>query len=240
MFTTTTYFLYVQKMKYLKKYSQALVYTLGLFLFFSICIDLSFEINYISVNSGDDYRKINDSTVAIVLGAAVYGNKPSPVLNHRLKSALTLYKKRKVKKILLSGDNGTRSYNELKPMLNYMLKNKVKKEDIFVDNSGFRTLDTLLRAKYIFQIKDAVIVTQRFHQPRAAFIAEKIGIKVSCFESDVGEYKDETKNRFREFFARNLAWIDMNLMQEVTYTGKSYPITGDGTETWKLRDIPLE
>lgn len=227
-------------MKKLKKYSQALLYTLGLFLFFSICIDLSFEINYISINSGDDYKKLKDSTVAIVLGAAVYGNKPSPVLNDRLKSALVLYKKRKVKKILLSGDNGTRSYNELKPMLNYMLKNKVKKEDIFVDNSGFRTLDTLLRAKYIFQINDAIIVTQRFHQPRAAFIAEKIGIQVSCYESDSGEYKDETKNRFREFFARNLAWIDMNLMSDIKYTGKLYPITGDGTETWKLKDIPLE
>ncbi|MBK7053456.1 MAG: YdcF family protein [Leptospiraceae bacterium] len=183
---------------------------------------------------------MHDSTVAIVLGAAVYGNKPSPVLSDRLKSALILYKKRKVKKILLSGDNGTRSYNELKPMLNYMLKNKVKKEDIFVDNSGFRTLDTLLRAKYIFQIKDAIIVTQRFHQPRAAFIAEKIGIKVSCFESDTGEYKDDTKNRFREFFARNLAWFDLNLMSDVSYTGKPYPISGDGTETWKLKDIPLQ
>jgi len=227
-------------MNKLKKYSQVLLYTFGLFLFFSICIDLSFEINYITINSGSDYKKINDSTVAIVLGAAVYGNKPSPVLNDRLKSALLLYKKRKVKKILLSGDNGSRSYNELKPMLNYMLKNKVKKEDIFVDNSGFRTLDTLQRAKYIFQVQDAVIVTQRFHQPRAAFIGEKLGLKVSCFESDLREYRDETKNRFREFFARNLAWIDMNLMSDVTYTGKPYPISGDGTETWKLKDIPLE
>ena len=95
-------------------------------------------------------------------------------------------------------------------------------------------------AKYIFKLKDAIIVTQRFHQPRAAFIAEKIGIKVACYESDSGEYKDETKNRFREFLHVTLHGLTINLMSDIKYTGKPLSnFTGDGTETWKLKDIPL-
>lgn len=218
-----------------------LFYTLGFILFCSVVIDLSFELNYLHINASSDYHDIQDATVAIVPGAAVYGNKPSPILADRLKSALLLYKNKKVKKILLSGDNGIKSYNELKPMLEFMLTNKVKKEDIFVDNAGFRTFDTIMRARHIFEVEDAVIVTQKFHQPRAAFIAENVGIKVSCMESDIRDYRDVVKNRFREYLARNLAWIDIHLgKHEKEYTGKKFPITGSGESTWKLKNLAWE
>ena len=140
----------------------------------------------------------------------------------------------KVKKILLSGDNGKITYNELKPMLKYMLDKNVKPADLFVDHAGFRTLDTLRRARDVFQVRDAIIVTQKFHQPRAGYISRAIGIKTVSLESDLRVYRKNNWYRFREFFARNLAWIDIHILHtEPKYLGKPYPITGSGIPTWK-------
>jgi SanA protein len=206
----------------------------------AIFIDFFIEMNYLRTPSysPESIEKMDTYTVAIVPGAAVYGKTPSSVLEDRLKCAVMLYNKKKVRKILLSGDNGTKTYNELTPMLNYMLKNNVKREDIFMDYSGFRTYDTLVRAKYIFQINDAVIVTQRFHLPRAVFIAQSLGIQVATMESDLREYKDEVKNRTREFFARSLAWVDIFLAEGISeFQGSAFPIEGNGEITWKSRDL---
>lgn len=208
----------------------SIVFILSLVSYFLI------ELNYYKVNSTSDYRLIEPKTVAIVPGAAVYGNTPSPILEDRLKSALILYKYNKVKKILLSGDSGGTKYNELKVMIQFMEKFEVKKEDIFVDNSGFRTFDTILRAKHIYKIKDAVIVTQKFHQARAAYIAEQIGIEIVSFEADLHIYRDELKNSFREYLARNLAIMDLFFFySNYKYEGQVFPIEGDGTATWNVK-----
>lgn len=200
----------------------------------SILIDLNFELLYKKSDISKNYRTVREATVAIVPGAAVYGKTPSPVLRDRLESALLLYKNKKVKKILLSGDNGSHYYNELKPMLKFMLNNKVRKEDIFVDHAGFRTLDTLIRAKIIFEIEDAIFVSQKFHLPRAMFISKQLGIRIAGYEADRRIYTSEKYNRIREFLARNLAWIDMNLMHtNPRFLGKPYPISGSGEKTWK-------
>lgn len=201
----------------------------------SILIDLNFEFLYKKSNVSKNYRTTPEATVAIVPGAAVYGNKRlSPILKDRLECALLLYQKKKVRKILLSGDNGTHYYNELKPMLKFMLTNKVKKEDLFVDHAGFRTLDTLIRAKLIFEINDAIFVSQKFHLPRAVYIAQKLGIKIASYESDQRVYTSEKYNRIREFLARNLAWIDINLMHtNPKFLGKAFPISGSGEKTWR-------
>jgi SanA protein len=216
---------------------------ISIFLLITLSIDLFFEINYLTIPKFDksNVKEMGNYTVAIVPGAAVYGKKPSAVLEDRLRSAVLLYRTKKVKKILLSGDNGTKSYNELTPMLKYMLNNNVKKSDIFMDYSGFRTYDTLIRARVLYLIEDAVIVTQRFHQPRASFIAEKIGIKVVSYESDIKNNKDDMKNRIREYFARNLAWMDIFLSDlPRDYKGETYSIFGNGEKTWKSRDLIKE
>lgn len=214
---------------------------LALLLAVAICIgipasiDLSIEWDYEnrSPHAGN-YRSLKPATVAIVPGASVYKGIPSPVLQDRLDCAIELYKQGKVRKILLSGDNGTSYYNEVKPMLLYVLERGVNEKDVFVDHAGFRTLDTLVRAKEIFQVKDAIFVSQRFHQPRAAFISKKIGLDLQSYESDRRIYVSGPTNRFREFFARTLAWIDMNLANTAPkYLGKPFPIEGSGIKTWK-------
>jgi SanA protein len=219
-----------------KKVLRYLIYIILILISLTVYIDLSMEFNYQNIVSSSDFRDFEPMTVAIVPGAAVNGNTPSAILEDRLKSALLLYKNKKVKKILLSGDSGDSKYNELKPMLNFMLKYEVKREDIFVDNSGFRTLDTILRAKYIFKIEDAIIVTQKFHQPRAAYIAQHLGIRVLSYEADLHTYKDEVKNRLREFLARNLAWFDLYFIyREYEYNGQKFSINGDGSKTWNQK-----
>ena len=218
------------------------IFIKSIFIIITLCfiIDFLFELNYLRTPAYnlENYESMESYTVAIVPGAAVYGKTPSSVLEDRLNCAVMLYDKKKVKKILLSGDNGTKTYNELTPMLNYMLKRNVKREDIFMDYSGFRTYDTLVRAKYIYDIKDAVIVTQKFHLPRAVYIAQSLNIKVATMESDLRDYKDVIKNRTREFFARNLAWIDILITESNNdFSGTKYPITGNGELTWKSRDL---
>lgn len=152
----------------------ALVFLLALCFGIPASIDLSIERDYeLRTLHAGNYRSLKPATVAIVPGASVYKNAPSPVLKDRLDCALELYRQGKVRKILLSGDNGSRYYNEVKPMLTYVLERNVNQRDVFVDHAGFRTLDTLVRAKEIFQVKDAIFVSQKFHQPRAAFIAKK-------------------------------------------------------------------
>jgi SanA protein len=229
----------IEYIKAIKKIIIFIAKVMMLVVVFSMSVDLYFELNYFSITSYSikEIDKVKPKTAAIVLGAAVYGNKPSAILLDRLKGALLLYKKKKIKKIILSGDNGKKYYNELTPMLTYMLKNKVKKEDIFIDYEGFRTYDSIVRAKLIFQVNDVVIVTQRFHQPRAAFIAEKLDMDVVCLETDMRTYKDDLKNRFREYFARNLAWMDVYFMEIPKSMGEVYSIKGSGEVTWKERDL---
>ncbi|EMY77056.1 hypothetical protein LEP1GSC060_3211 [Leptospira weilii serovar Ranarum str. ICFT] len=214
-------------------------YTRSLFVFclvitVPIAIDFSFEELYLRTEKYQNHRSARPAMVAVVPGASVYKNEPSAVLKDRLDCALELYHQGKVKKILLSGDNGSIYYNEVKPMLLYILKNKVNEKDIFVDHAGFRTLDTLVRAKEIFRIKDLIFVSQRVYQPRAAFLANKIGLRFQAFESDRRIYTSGPFSRFREFFARTLAWIDMNLFKtNPKYLGDPFPIEGSGVKTWK-------
>lgn len=197
-------------------------------------IDSSMEKIYMDNLPSKNYRTAPIATVAIVPGASVYGLKPSAILTDRLRCALYLYRSKKVKKILLSGDNGQTDYNELKPMLLFMLNNGVRKEDVFVDHAGFRTLDTIVRAKAIYQVEDGIFVSQAFHQPRAHYIANQVGIKLYSYESDMRIYRKAQNFRLREIFARTLTWLDFNILYTTPkYLGEPFPIQGSGIQTWK-------
>ncbi|MDF3820789.1 ElyC/SanA/YdcF family protein [Leptospira sp. 96542] len=183
-------------------------------------------------------EEIPESQVAIVPGAAVYGKTPSAILMDRLQCGLNLYKAGRVKKILLSGDNGKSDYNELRPMLEFMLKQNVNPEDIFVDHAGFRTLDTLIRAKEVFLVKEAVFVSQTFFLSRAVYLGGELDLQLSAYECNLRTYKKETYYQWREIFARMLAWWDIQWDTPPKYLGNPYPIEGSGVSTWK-GSIPI-
>ena len=117
--------------------------------------------------------------VAIVLGAAVRADgQPSPWLAHRLDTAADLYTSGRVEAILVSGDNRRAGYDEPTVMRRYLLSLGIPEQAIAVDYAGFDTYDTCVRARRIFGIEQALLVTQDFHEPRAVAICRSVGVDV--------------------------------------------------------------
>ena len=115
--------------------------------------------------------------VAIVFGAGLRRDgTPSPILRDRVQTAANLYFSGKVEKLLMSGDNSYADYNEPESMRQYALSLGVPDEAIALDYAGRRTYDTCFRAKAIFEIDDALLVTQKFHLPRALFLCDALGL----------------------------------------------------------------
>ncbi len=136
-----------------------------------------------------DVQRVPEAPVAIVFGAAVYpGGHPSPVLADRIAAAVDLYKAGKVRKLLLSGDNRFQNYNEPGAMMRYAMQLGVPHTAMQPDYGGRRTYDTCYRAKYIFQVDKAILVTQDFHLPRALFICHSLGIDAVGFTADRRRY----------------------------------------------------
>ena len=115
--------------------------------------------------------------VAIVLGAAVHADgQPSPWLAHRLDAAADLYTSGRVEAILVSGDNRRAGYDEPTVMRSYLASRGIPEQAIAVDYAGFDTYDTCVRARRIFGIERALLVTQDFHEPRAVAICRSVGV----------------------------------------------------------------
>ncbi|PKM81166.1 MAG: hypothetical protein CVU89_10300 [Firmicutes bacterium HGW-Firmicutes-14] len=169
---------------------------------------------------------------AIVLGARVYENGTlSQVLADRMETGIELYRAGKVKKLLLTGDHGQTNYDEVNHMRTYALERGVPEEDIFMDHAGFSTYDSMYRARDVFRVKTAVIVTQEFHLPRALYIARKIGLEASGVPADKRTYAGENYLQFREFLARTKAVAQVALHMKPRYLGPEIPIAGDGRAT---------
>jgi len=168
----------------------------------------------------------------IVPGAQVLANgTPSQMLKDRLDMALLYYNSGKTNRILVSGDNGQLDYNEVIVMRNYLLEQGVPIEAIFLDHAGFDTYDTMYRARDIFQVTKAVVVTQEFHLLRALYIGQKLGLDVTGIASDPRTYAGADYYRLREYFARVKAFLDCLFNARPTYLGEKIPITGDGRAT---------
>ncbi|MBN1700229.1 MAG: YdcF family protein [Spirochaetales bacterium] len=169
--------------------------------------------------------------VCMVLGASVWKNKlPSHILEDRLRVGIALYEEGRVEKLLLSGDHGRDEYDEVNVMKNYVASQGIDVKDIFTDHAGFRTYDSLYRARDVFGIKSLIIVTNSFHLPRALYIANRLGIDAIGVPSDLRIYQTQTKNKVREFFARILAFVDINITKPLPrYLGTPIDIHGSGS-----------
>lgn len=149
--------------------------------------------------------------VALVFGARVSedGDVSWP-LKWRLETASNLYKKGLVKRILVSGDNRWRAYNEPLVMKQWLVDNGVPAEDIACDFAGRRTLDSCARAANLWGARDRVIlVSQAYHLPRALFLAESWGMDAVAVSADSGTFR---RDLLRERLARVKAWLDVNVL----------------------------
>ncbi len=168
----------------------------------------------------------NPPRVAIVFGAKVWDNgEASPVLYDRVLTAVELYRAGRVKKILMSGDNPNESYDEPTAMLRTAVSLGVPAENIVLDFAGRRTFDTCYRAKEIFGIEKAILVTQEFHQPRAIYLCSNLGVDSIGITANRRQYDGSDYWIFREFFSVASAWFEMNFMQSEPVKGEKEPIT---------------
>lgn len=169
----------------------------------------------------------NPPRVAIVFGAGVWrGNKPSPALYDRVVTAVELYRSKRIGKILMSGDNRFENYNEPAVMKQTAIDLGVPAQDIVEDFAGRRTYDTCYRAKEIFGVNRAVLVTQEFHLNRALYLCNSLGIESEGVIADRRAYSKASRNWWviRESLAVTGAWFDLNILKPTPILGDKIPI----------------
>jgi SanA protein len=172
--------------------------------------------------------------VAIVPGALVNANgKMSGMLADRVRQAEALWKAGKVDRILVSGDHGAWVYDEPDTMRKALVADGVPGRFIFEDHAGFDTWATMVRARSIFDVDDAVVVTQGFHMPRALFLAHEAGIDATGLTADLHQWGYQgKKSKIREIFSRVKAVADTTL-NTPAMGGRKIPISGDdGRVSW--------
>jgi SanA protein len=174
-----------------------------------------------------DAMEAPNAEAALIPGAAILKDGTlSSIFRDRTDAAITLYKAKKVSKILVSGDNSTLSHNEVNPVRLYLLSKGVPDQDIFLDHAGFDTYSTMYRARDVFGVSSVLIATQSFHLPRAVFIARELGIEAYGINADAGHIL--LRNYVREVFANEKAALDLLVDRKPKYLGEQIPITGDG------------
>ena len=200
-----------------------------------IIIIIVFSINFYVINSTKDQiintKDLNDVDCIILLGAGVWGDNPSPMLEDRLLKGIELYNKGVAPKIIMSGDHGQKEYDEVNIMKEYAINEGVPSEDVFMDHAGFSTYESIYRAKEIFGVKKVVIVTQEYHLYRAIYIANKLGIKAYGVNADPRDYAGQLYREVREILARNKDFVKSIFKPKSTYLGESIPINGNGNIT---------
>ncbi len=182
----------------------------------------------------DDPARVPRAQAALVLGAQVMPNgKPSSMLADRITAAEELYRAGRVDKLLLSGDHGRVSYDEVGTMRRILLARGIPAEDIFTDHAGFDTWDSAQRARRIFNVRSAVVVTQGFHMARALYDVRHAGLEATGFIADRRDYgRVMARLRVREAAARVKTLGDVVTGADPHFLGAQIPISGDGRASW--------
>jgi SanA protein len=165
--------------------------------------------------------------VAIIFGAGLWRNgTPTPVLQDRIETAADLYFSGKVEKLLMSGDNRFIYYNEPGAMREYALSLGVPTEDIVLDYAGRRTYDTCYRARAIFGVEQAILVTQAFHMPRALYTCNQLGLDATGVVADNRYYRKSSRLywNIRELPAILIAMWEVNISHPLPVLGDPEPI----------------
>ncbi|MBR2191254.1 MAG: YdcF family protein [Eubacterium sp.] len=169
----------------------------------------------------------------IVLGAGLRpdGN-PTWMLEDRIKVGDELYKNHAAPKIIMSGDHGRESYDEVNAMKKYAKSEGVPSKDIFMDHAGFETYDTMYRARDVFGAKKVIIVTQKYHLYRAMYAAKKLGLDAYGVSATKRKYDNKQWIRdIREWLARVKIFGKCITKPKPKYLGKKIDLKGSGDVT---------
>lgn len=183
--------------------------------------------------SADSVADAPRAPVAIVPGALVQPDgSMSTMLADRVRRAEELWKAGKVERILVSGDHHTWAYDEPGTMRKALVRSGVPARAVFEDHAGFDTWETMVRARSVFGVRRALLVTQGFHMPRALFLADAAGIDATGVTADLHPYGAQgRKSDVREVLSRVKALADVTLNAPAV-GGNPIPIEGDGRASW--------
>ena len=186
--------------------------------------------------SENEANKLEDIDCILVLGAGIWGDRPSPMLEDRLLQAISLYENNVSAKIIMSGDHGRKEYDEVNIMKDFAIEKGVPSENIFMDHAGFSSYESVYRVKEIFKAKKIVIVTQEYHLYRSLYIANQLDIEAYGVNSDPRKYAGQAYRELREILARNKDFVKCIFKPKPTYLGETIPVSGSGDVTNDRRD----
>ncbi len=169
-----------------------------------------------------DLNEIKSFNAGLLLGTSktLKSGKRNDYFFNRIKATVTLYKNEKIKYIIVSGDNSHENYNEPQDMKEELIKQGIPDSVVFLDYAGFRTFDSVIRAKEIFGQDSIIIISQQFHNERAIYIARKNNISAWGYNAkDINNYKG-FKTKIREYFARDKVFIDLLLGTKPKFLGQ--------------------
>ena len=171
-------------------------------------------------------KNIPNNKVGLVLGTSKFNRNGyvNYYYKYRIDAALALYKAGKVTTFIVSGDNGNKEYDEPTQMKEDLIAGGVPEESIYLDYAGFRTLDSIVRANKIFGQKEFTIISQKFHNERAIFLAESYDLKVVAFNAKDVNIKYGFKTHVREKFARVKMLIDLTFGVQPKFLGEEVAI----------------
>lgn len=182
---------------------------------------------------GTEVAAALDADAIVVLGASVFADgTPSGILQDRLDDGIALYEAGVAPKIIMSGDNSTVSYNEVKAMKDYAVSQGVPSEDVFCDHAGFSTYESMYRAKHVFGAERIVVATQTYHLYRALYAANGLGMEALGVSSDYHTYSKQLQYDIREIPARTKDFFKTLFQVPSTFVGDPISLhqSGDVTE----------
>ncbi|MDX2173223.1 MAG: ElyC/SanA/YdcF family protein [Bacteroidota bacterium] len=161
-----------------------------------------------------DLESVKPCKVGLVLGTSpqLKGGYPNLYFTYRIDAAIKLYNAQKIKYLLLSGDNRRDDYNEPKEMHDALVKRGVPDSCLVLDYAGLRTFDSMVRCKDIFGQDSVIVISQQFHNARAVYIANKIGLAACGFNAQEVTTQKAFKIKIREFFSRIKCVMDIYVL----------------------------
>lgn len=208
-------------MKYLKKILLILTF---------LCISMLLTSGWISMtcrgSTYDSVEKIPKNKVGLVLGTikSLGNGQTNLYYTYRINATVDLFEAGKIDYVLISGDNGSASYDEPSDFKNDLINRGIPEERIFLDYAGFRTLDSVIRAKEIFGQTSITFISQQFHNERAIYLAKNNGIKAVAYNAKDVQGKFGIKTKLREYLARANASLDVVFNTQPKFLGKKIDI----------------
>lgn len=201
------------------------IFFIGIVVFFFILANYSVYTeskNYISSN----LNELPKTKVCLLLGTSrtLKKGKPNDYFFNRIDACVRLYESGKVKFILISGDNSTKNYNEPEDMKQELIDRGIPANRIFLDYAGFDTYDSVIRANKVFGLNSFIVVSQKFHNQRAVYIARRFGIKAYGYNAADVKKMSGIKTKIRESFACVKAYFEVKMGVDPKFLGEKISI----------------